>query len=68
MPMVQIPCTYTTSALDANGSDTTYVGLCGITIVSFGIIPLILSRYYYDHGVQSVETVDNIQMNPCHTD
>jgi hypothetical protein len=44
------------------------IGLCGITNYQFRYIPLILSRYYYDHGILSAETVDNIQMNPCYTD
>ena len=41
---------------------------CGISNYQFQYIPLILSWYYFDHSILNVKTVDNIQMNPCHTD
>ena len=41
---------------------------CAVSqIISFSMYPHIPSRYNYDHGILSVEAVDNIHMNLCHT-
>jgi hypothetical protein len=49
--------------LDTYQQVCTYVslGLCGISNYQFRYSPYILSRYYYDHGIPSAETVDNIK-------
>ena len=40
-----------------------YRAACAVSqIITFGMYPLILSRYYYDHGILSAETVDSIHI------